>query len=85
MAVRKTKKCYYHKICQNGNGGCYCEKDYKCVRFLPVEGTNITHITGYIETPPNIDYSMFCDIFTNWIDSLGWQYCGIVEPCEEEK
>ena len=45
-----NKRCHYYNACQNGSNGCFCRKGDKCVRFLPLEGTNVIKIEGYIET-----------------------------------
>ena len=75
----KHKKCPYYKKCRNGYEGCWTTSDEPveaCVRFLPLEGTNLTEIKGVVETPPNIDYDKFSQYFTNWVDSMGWSFCG---------
>lgn len=72
----ESNKCPWHKVCRNGDDGCYTVEPQTCVRFLPVSGTNITEITGMVETPPEIDSDKFFQYFTNWIDAMGWSFCG---------
>ena len=81
----KNKKCYYYNACQNGSNGCFCRKGDKCVRFLPLEGTNVIKIEGYIETQPEIDIDIFSQMFINWIESMGWNWCCILSPYEEDE
>ena len=80
----KNKKCPWHKKCRNGNDGCWTLKPEDCVRFLPLEGTNLTEIKGVIETPNNIDYDKFSQYFSNWIESMGWSFCGTLCRYEEK-
>ena len=82
--LNKSKKCVAHNICQNGNEGCTTRDPNRCIRYLPLSGTNLTKISYIIETPPHIDWEMCSDMLTNWIDSMGWHICGIAEKYEEE-
>ncbi len=70
----KFKICAYHDKCQNGSDGCYSLKPETCVRFLPLDGTNLIKINGVIETPPHIDSDIFSQLFSNWMDSLGYSF-----------
>jgi hypothetical protein len=81
----KKKKCVAYMTCQNGNEGCYTREPEKCVRFLPVKGTNLTKLSYVIETPPHIDWEACSDMFGNWVDSLGWKMCGYSEKVENEE
>lgn len=74
MSRNKFKICAYHNKCQNGGDGCYSLNPENCVRFLPLDGTNLIKIDGVIETPPNIDADVFSQLFNNWIDSLGYSF-----------
>lgn len=78
------KKCPWAKTCRNGGDGCYAREPENCVRFMPIMGTNLTEINGVVETPPNVDYDKFSQYFTNWIDSMGWSFCGSFGPAKEE-
>ena len=78
------KLCPRYKACRNGNGGCYSAEPEKCIRFLPLNGTNLTKIAGVIETPPEIDCDKFSQYFANWIESMGWSFCGSFNPYEGE-
>ncbi len=80
----RKKKCPWHNKCRNGGDGCWFENPEKCIRFLPTEGTNLTEINGIIETPPNIDTDKFSQYFMNWIDSMGWSFCGSFVEYKEE-
>lgn len=80
-----NKKCPWHRKCRNGADGCWTLEPEGCVRFLPLEGTNLTEINGVIETPPNIDWDKFSQYFTNWIDSMGWSFCGTFCRHEEKE
>lgn len=77
------KKCGYADVCRNGGDGCFTHEPSKCVRFLPIKGTNLTHIDMVIETPPDIDYDKCSQIFSNWVESLGWSVCGSANPYKE--
>lgn len=79
-----AKKCSWYKKCLNGGQGCWSAEPKSCVRYLPTEGTNLTEINGVIETPPNIDEDKFSQYFTNWIDSMGWCFCGSFKEYKEE-
>ena len=79
----KNKLCPAHKECRNGYDGCYSADPKTCVRFLPLDGTNLTKITGIIETPPEIDCDKFSQFFTNWVVSMGWSFCGGFSPQED--
>ena len=72
----KKKKCPWCNTCQNGDEGCWSLNPEKCVRFLPVEGTNLTEIKGVVETPPGVDFDQFSQHFMNWLDAMGWRFCG---------
>lgn len=80
----KKKKCPWWNKCRNGADGCYHLNPEKCVRFLPLEGTHLTHIEFTIETPPHIDSNAFVDMFTNWLDCMGWSGCGFSKPYDKE-
>ena len=80
----KHKKCPWYKNCRNGDDGCYSTEPEKCIRFLPLEGTNLTKISGIIETPPEIDCDKFTQYFINWVDSMGWSFCGHLSTYTEE-
>ncbi len=77
------KKCSWNKKCRNGGEGCFTIEPENCVRFMPVEGTTCTEINGIVETPPDIDYDKFSQYFMNWIDSMGWSFCGSFKKIEE--
>lgn len=77
--------CPWHKDCRNGTSGCYSVNPENCVRFLPITGTNFTKITGVVETPPEIDCNKFNQYFINWVESMGWNFCGGFSPCENEE
>lgn len=72
----KKKKCPWNNKCRNGGDGCWTSAPEDCVRFLPTEGTNLTSISGIVETPPDVDYDKFSQYFMNWIDMMGWSFCG---------
>ena len=80
----KKRKCPWAKKCRNGNEGCWRNDAENCVRYLPTEGTNLTDISGVVETPPNVDYDKFSQYFTNWLDAMGWCFCGSFKKYEEE-
>lgn len=80
----KIRKCPWNKKCRNGGDGCYSREPENCVRFMPTEGTNLTKINGIVETPPDIDDDKFCQYFTNWIEAMGWSFCGSFVKYEEE-
>ncbi len=71
-------------ICQNGGNGCRVSARASCTRFLPLEGTNLTSLNGTVETPPDINYDVFSDLFVDWIESKGWKACTIFKPYQEE-
>jgi hypothetical protein len=52
---------------------------------MPTEGTNCTEINGIVETPPGIDDDKFIQYFTNWIESMGWSFCGSFKKFEEKE
>ena len=81
----KVKRCPWHKNCRNGSDGCYSAEPETCVRFLPLNGTNLTKIAGVVETPPEIDLDKFSQYFTNWIESMGWSFAGGFSPYKEEE
>lgn len=70
-------------LCQNGGDGCRVSARASCTRFLPIEGTNLTSFNGTVETPPDINYDMFSDLFADWIESHGWKACTIFKPYED--
>lgn len=78
------KKCPWKDKCRNGGDGCYSREPESCVRFMPTEGTNCTEIDGIVETPPDIDDDKFAQYFMNWIDSMGWSFCGSFKKFEEK-
>lgn len=77
-------KCPWNEYCQNGYEGCYNKEPENCIRFMPHEGTNLTDISGTVETPPGIDSEKFGQYFTNWIESMGWSFCGVIAPYDDE-
>ena len=81
----KKRHCPWSKKCRNGGDGCWSREPESFVRYLPLEGTNLTEINGVVETPPDIDYDKFNQYFTNWIDSMGWSFCGSFMKYEEEE
>lgn len=81
----KKKLCPWSKKCRNGNDGCYFQDPENCIRFLPIEGTNISEISVIVETPPEIDNDKFSQYFINWIDSMGWSFCGSISSYLGEK
>ena len=81
----KKNKCYYRNDCQNSDGRCYCHKDEKCVRFLPVKGTNMIKFDGYVEVQPEVDVDIFSQMFVNWVDSMGWLSFSSFAPYEEDE
>ena len=83
--IKKKKVAEQCKECMNRYSGCWkSENTNKCVRFLPEHKTNLTNIDGVIITPPEVDSDAVSQVFINWIESLGWQYCGSFRPYEEE-
>lgn len=78
-------KCPWNEYCQNGDEGCYNREPENCIRFMPHEGTNLTDISGIVETPPGIDSEKFGQYFTNWIESMGWSFCGVIAPYDDEE
>ena len=66
----RVNTCLGSNNCRNGGDGCYSAKPETCVRFLPLNGTNLTEITGIVETPPEIDCGKFSQYFTNWIQLI---------------
>lgn len=72
----RQKRSVFCSNCQNGGEGCWISDKEICVRYLPLKNTNLTKIDGVIETPPNIDNDAACQMFVNWIDSLGWKFTG---------
>jgi hypothetical protein len=79
------KKCSWRNKCRNGNEGCYAREPNNCVRFMPTKGTNLTKIDGIVETPPNVDDDKFGQYFINWIESMGWSFCGCINKYEEKE
>lgn len=45
---------------------------------------NMTKIAGVVSTPADIDYDKFNQCFIDWIELMGWEFCGMVAPIEEE-
>ena len=78
------KKCPWSNKCRNGGGDCWTKEPENCVRYLPTEGTNLTSIDGIVETPPEIDDDKFIQYFTNWLDMMGWSFCGSFKKYEED-
>lgn len=79
-----NQKCPWHNKCRNGGDGCFHANPEKCVRFLPLEGTNLTEVDFIVETPPHIDSCAFSEMFWNWIECMGWSGCGSTRPYVEE-
>lgn len=80
----KELKCPWSNKCRNGVDGCYHSNPEKCVRFLPLIGTHLTHLEFTVETPPHIDSNAFADMFMNWLDCMGWSGAGGTKPVESE-
>ena len=78
-------KCSWHDKCNNGGEGCYAREPENCVRFMPLDGTNLTDISGVVETPPCVDHDKFHQYFLNWIESMGWSFCGIIGAYKDEE
>lgn len=71
--------------CRNDGSDCkWTSIENKCVRFMPIDKTNLTHVNVTVETPPNVDCDMFSQYFMNWIDSMGWICCGFFEPEKDD-
>lgn len=81
----KHRKCPWWKKCRNGSDGCYSRDPENCVRFMPTEGTNLTNVDVIVETPPEIDDDKFAQYFLNWIESMGWSFCGTISKYVEEE
>lgn len=81
----RNKKCPWHNKCRNGGDGCSHHNPEKCVRFLPLEGTNLTEVVFTVETQPHIDSYALSEMLTNWFDCMGWSYCGTTKPYEDEE
>lgn len=81
----RKKKCPWWDKCRNGDEGCYAREPEKCVRFMPIEGTNLTEVKVIVETPPDIDCDKFSQYFMNWIESMGWSFCGTMHEYKEEE
>lgn len=81
----KKNKCPWRNKCRNGDEGCFAREPENCVRFMPTEGTNLTEIDGIIETPPEVDDDKFSQYFINWIESMGWSFCGSINKYKEEE
>lgn len=79
------KRCPWYKKCRNGDEGCFARNPANCVRFMPLDGTNLTEIDGIIETPPDVDDDKFGQYFINWIESMGWSFCGSLNKYEDEE
>ena len=79
-----NNKCPWHEKCRNGADGCWSSEPEKCIRFLPLEGTNLSEIRGIVETPPEVDTDRFSQYFSNWVDSMGWSYCGMISPYKDD-
>ena len=80
----KLKKSVFCLNCQNSVDNCWIAEGHMCVRYLPERHTNLTNIKGIIETPPEVTSDMACQMFTNWIDSLGWHFTGSSAPYKED-
>lgn len=78
-------RCPWAKDCLNGDSDCYTDNPEKCIRFLPLEGNNLTKISGVVETPPEIDGDKFSQYFINWIDSMGWHFAGAMTHYNEDE
>lgn len=78
-------KCSWRMKCRNGDEGCFARNPASCVRFMPLDGTNLTEIDGIVETPPDVDDDKFAQYFINWIESMGWSFCGTCHKCEVEE
>lgn len=68
----KSKICPWHYKCQNGGDGCWADQPETCIRYLPTEGTNLTKLSITVETPPSVNCDMVFQMFSNWMNSLGW-------------
>ena len=81
------KKCPHHKICRNGGDGCtYISKNpNECIRYLPLNNTNIFNFNGAIEVRNEIDIKTFSQEVDNFIQSKGWSATISIWPYEEEK
>lgn len=84
MPRNKQTICSRHAECQNGGDGCWCLNPETCVRFLPTTGTNLADIKGKVELPPNVNWDMFSQMFSNWIDSLGYHFNGFISDATAE-
>ena len=82
---KAVNKCSWYKKCRNGAEDCFAVNPENCVRFMPLEGTNLTEINGIIETPPDVDDDKFSQYFINWIESMGWSFCGATRKYKKEK
>ena len=80
----EKQKCPWNEYCRNSDQGCYAREPENCIRFMPLEGTNLIDLNGTVETPPGIDSSKFDQYFINWIESMGWNFCGVIAPYDEE-
>lgn len=81
---KKSKKSVFCSNCQNSGNNCWIAEGNICVRYLPERNTNLTDIDGIIETPPGITHEMVDQMFINWIESLGWHFCGSFAPYKED-
>lgn len=81
----KSKKCSWYNKCRNGADMCYTLNPESCIRFMPLEGTNLNKINGIVETQPEIDYDKFSQYFLNWIEAMGWSFCGCINVYEDEE
>lgn len=81
---KKLKKSAFCSNCQNSNYRCWISEGNVCVRYLPKINTNLTELNGIIETSPEITSDMVCQMFTNWVDSLGWHFTGSSAPYKED-
>lgn len=81
---KKIQICPWSNCCRNGGDGCFAIKPELCVRYLPLEGNNLTEINFIIETPPNVDSEKFSQYFSNWIECMGWSYSGIITPYTDD-
>ena len=79
---KQTLQC---STCKNNKGSCWTDDESKCVRYLPKENTNLIKIDGVVETPPEVDSDVFCQMFINWIESLGYAFGGGVSPLMDDE
>lgn len=80
----KKKQSDQCKSCTNNAEWCWTSDSSPCVKFMPKFRTNFTELHGIIETQPEITADMFYQHFMNWIESMGWHFCGSMKPYKEE-